>query len=365
MIVSREQMIRAVEILSLIPQRAGIPPSEYIKIEPRKKKLHLFLSSDALGRIEVDIDGTWPVSSPYFVDRSLFMPFVTAAKNMSSTKDFVFEDAGESVLRIRHGRRKVVLSPLPSVTGYGKIEEEEGSTELSLSERQKEIIQCAGPCATTDPISPHLNCVFMTEDGLVMASNQIVIFSGQTKRFATTIPMPLYMLQLLALDGVEKLIFSKKQVIMKLDCGEILQTVTHQALKKFPTATIIERIAASKKYTKAMSLDAAKLSEVLQRFATYMASVRRQDKVIMLRARQGKSDLIISAQIAAVKLTETMKMPSPAMMDLKAEWALEMVQPVIAFLGAKKKRLVVSYKKGAPYFIDADDVKLLLAQKVS
>src|SRR5438309_10881197 len=105
-------------ILSVIPQRAGIPPSEYVRLEVQKNKLHLCLSSDALCDVAVGIEGSWPVAEPYFGDRSLLIPFVRAAKEIRSKKDFEFTGQ-DGVLNIRHGRRRIVLPPLPAITGYG------------------------------------------------------------------------------------------------------------------------------------------------------------------------------------------------------------------------------------------------------
>jgi len=361
--IKRESLLRVVEILSMVNQRAGIPPSEYVRIIAGKKKVDFYLSSDALCRVEAEKDGDWPVKSPYFVDRNLFMPFIQAAKTIKSVKDFEFEEVDKQLM-ITHGRRKITFTDLPPVTGYGKIEIPDDAVEINLTEEQRALMRCAESCATSDPITPHLNCVYITEDGLVLASNQLVIFHGTTRKFKNAIPMPLYLLSMLELEGANKLVFTEKFVVLKMDRGEILQTVPQQALKGFPSKKIGKRITESESFQKLFTVQAVKIAEVLQRFSVYMASVRRQDRVVKVVAKKNDNVLTISSSVAQVKLQETLKLKHPVKVAVKAEWPLDLILPVLTFLGTQDTDLIISADEDSPYFVDGGAVKLVLARKV-
>lgn len=364
--IKKDDLVRVSELLSLIPQRSGVPPSDYIRIEKGKKSLICSLSSDVVGKFSLDVDGEWPVESPYFVDRSLFFPFVLAAKDMKLKKDFMFAKTKGDSLLMKHGRRRVVFAKMPPVTGYGKIPTDATGFELTLTDGQKEMVRCAESCATTDPITPHLNCVYVTDKGLVLASNQIVIFSAKTKKFQHSVPMPLYLLKLLDVKGATKLLFSEKYVVLKLDCGDILQSVPQKAIKGFPESKIVSRINESALYKKLFAVNAEKLSMVLERFSSYMFSVRRQDKVVTISMTSGDQTIRVSAKVGQTVMSETLKAVEAPRQDVRAEWALDLVTPVIKFLGTQKKVLTVSSEsKKTPFYVDGGDVKLLLARKVS
>ena len=362
--IERDEFLSVIDLLALVPHRQGIPSSEYVKIEAGKKTLNLYLTSDVIGRIELGFDGTWDLPSPYFVDRNLLNSFVLVSRQMKSKKDFEIRAENKTQLVLKHGRRSATFTPLPEITGYGTIQQDKDAIEVDIDPDQREVIKCAESCATTDPTASHLNCVYLTEKGFVLSSNQILIFTAKSQKFTRAIPMPLFLLHMLTLEGVKKIIFSKKHVVLRLDKGEILQTVPQQALKNFPQDKILKVVKESSAYPDIFAVSATRLADILNRFTTYMSTVRKRDKLITVEMKSGSPDIEIWASVAQVRISEKIKAEAPATADVKAEWSLEMVLPIVNFLGQKKKIIRVKSAGGdTPYLLDGDEVKLVMARK--
>lgn len=369
MIVAKEKLLNAVEVLDLVPSRPGITSSEFIRIDKTKTGIKLSLASEVLGTVEIKAKGNWPCKSPFFIDRRLVVPFLMVVRESRSKSAFEFNEEEiikrkkkETVLQIRQGRRVGNFTQLPTVSGYGTIVVE--GKEVKFTDAQKALIACAQSCSTPDPAMPQLNCVYVTSKGLVLAYNQIAMFAGQTDKFKQSIPFPLFLLSLIGDKRQPKIRLSNKRALLEFDEGTIVQTLPPRAVDEFPVDDIVSKVDKSKKYPVKFTLSAARLSKVLERFSQYMGAIRKQDRIVRLTSEE-ENKLLLSTILSHVSLHETMKVEGEIEGKIKCDWALDLVIPVINFLAMENAEIEVRYddKKKTPYYLSTDDITLVIARK--
>src|SRR5208283_2190230 len=171
--IERDELVRAVEVLNLVPQRAGIPSSDYVRVLATKKGLEMSLASSVRGIVRVEAKGF--IVDEFFVDRRLFMPFVLAGKSWKGDFRTTFDEKGW-LLRQGSRRAEFVLKS-EKVGGYGNWTDRDGMKEVKLSEELRKLLLASFNCATADPSMPQLNCVYLG-GRLVLATNSTVMFVG-------------------------------------------------------------------------------------------------------------------------------------------------------------------------------------------
>ncbi len=362
--INKDAFIKPLTVLDLVPTRAGITASEIVKIDKGNGGLSLTLSSEVLGKVEVKASGKFPIKLPVYMDRRLLMPFVMASRDVKTNKDFEFS-VQDKQLVLSHGSRKVMFNELPEVGGYGKININDHEGEVvKFSNKQKSLIKCATSCSAKDPSMPQLNCVYLTDKGVVMASNEISVFIGQAEKFKNSLPFPLFLLNIISHPDLQDIRFLKDKVILEFDCGLIMQTLPEKARKEFPTKRILKHGLSVENLPKVFSVSAAKLSESFKRFITYLDVVRRQDRVVVLEADKGSKFLRIKASTVHAKLLETVKMGFKVKEAISIEWPIDMVAPVIEWLGSQKETVDVHFDNESPFFIKNEIITLAVARKV-
>lgn len=367
MIVNREKLLKAIEILSLVPSRPGITSSEFIKIVKKSSGIKMSLASEVLGVATCEVSGnSWPVESPFFVDKRLITPFLLAGANGKKIFEFSAKEdkKKQKVLHIKHGRRSADFAPLPKVGGYSDIEIPKGTRPLKFTESQEVLIQCALNWSTPDPVTPQLNCVFVTSKGLVLSYNQLAIFAGKTDTFKDSIPLPLYLLALIT-DPKRRprILLSKKQVILEYESGTIAQSLPQKAVEEFPVKDIMSSMKAAAKLPEQFSIPSDRFFKVLERFSSYIAEVRKKDRVIRLE-RETENSLSIETKLQHVSMKEVIKVTG-TVGKVKCDWALDLVLPIVKHLAMEKTDIKVRYddKKKTPYYLTANDVTLAIARK--
>lgn len=374
----REQLIEALDVLELVPSRPGMAASEYIKITTSGSMMQMSLASEVLGVVQVPISGKFPCKQPYFLDRRVATPFLRVARDTKSHDEINWESLHSTTgkgkrqktyqsLQIQHGRRKAEMATLAEVTGYGDVKIDKHAQQVKLTDDQRAIIKCAFNCASLDPSTPELNCVFITTKGLVLSYNTVAMMIGKTTKFKDALPLPLHLLSMLQHDKNPKIFIQKDKVVLQFEEGMIAQTVSSKALKSFPVKSIINKAESIGKIPLAFVVSAAKLFQSMDRFSSYISAVRKQEQVLKLKVKKGHKELVISAIVPNIKLVEELRLQEKAKQDVECEWPLDVILPTMQFIGAQKQdvSIHVNEEKESPYYLSTEDVTLLVARKAN
>lgn len=374
MITKREDILNAMAVLELVPERPGMSASEYIKVTTSGSKMQMSLASEVLGEVEISIKGKFPCKQPFYIHRQVAEPFFRAGRDTKKDFEWTAEESQtkkkgkivlSSSLKIKQGRREALLSTLPEVMGYGKIKVERGGLVVKLSDEQRSLIRAAHNSAGMDPSSPELNCVYLTSKGIVMSYNTVTMFVGKATRFQESIPFPLHLLTMLQHAKNPKIHLQKDKVILEFDEGMISQTLSVKARKDFPVKGVLDKIKNVDKLPKICEVNAGRLFKSMDRFTKYMSSVRRQDSILKLRVDKGSKEMILEALVPHTQLMETVRLEEKAKHNMKGDWPLDAVIPIIQFIGSQKQTITLSTneEKKTPYYVTTDDVTLLIARR--
>jgi hypothetical protein len=86
--IRRNRLIRGLEILDMVPEKLGIPSSEFIWIRGKGSEITLSISSYIAGEIKLVGKGKWPVEKSFYIDRRTLLPFVYAAREIKDKHTF-------------------------------------------------------------------------------------------------------------------------------------------------------------------------------------------------------------------------------------------------------------------------------------
>ena len=375
--IEKEKLISALEILSLVPQRPGMSASEYIRITTSGKKMTLALSSEVLGVVSFPIEGKFPCKEPFYLDRRVAVPFMLAGRDSKSDFELLSDEVEvesvekrkkpqkKTVLVIRQGKRSAAMVDVPEVHGYGEIKIDKNSKKVKFSEEQRSLIKAAFNCASPDPSLPELNCVYITSQGFILSYNTIAMMIGKTEKFKESLPFPLHLLSMIQHEKDPTIYISKDKVILEFKEGMIAQSLSVKAVKKFPVKDVMSKAHSLKKVPYLFSINAAKLFNSMDRFSSYISAVRKQDQVIRVIVKKKSKQVKIVSNVPNIKLTEEVTLEKPSSSDLVCEWPLDILRPVIQFLGSGKTRIDIhsDEKTKSPYFLSTDDVTLLVARR--
>ena len=356
--IKKDDLTNAIRILEMVPQKAGIPSSDYTRIRMGATQLELSLASSVLAMVRFPCRNK--AAGEMFVDRKLLVPFVQMGRHWKG--DFRSQFTG-SKWRLRQGSRKADLSMREEpVTGYGNWVDHSKLEEVQLSEEMRKMLLASQACSTADPSLPHLNCVYIGGQ-LVMASNQTVVFIGSSiKKNEIRIPFPVGVIPLLG-DGLVRGIGVDGGTVV-LDCGSgyIEGTVSAVALKEFPRKSVIEQINDARKYPLLVRLPAERLAKMMQRLMVYLTAVKREDWTLRLELADERAR-------ATVRIQQGVFEESMEVEDMKAEgsleWPLELVKPVIEYIATKAEtiKIRVDEKKKTPYLLSGAGIDLLVGRR--
>lgn len=365
-VVKRDDLINAAETLDMVPQKSGIPTSDYIRFTLQKDCLKLSLASTVLGMVRVpgNFSQFVPHVKEIFIDRRVFMPFVLAGKTRKPDFQFGFNTDN---LFVRQGTRDAMFAlSSGAVKGYGIWKDRSNMKEIKLSQEIKDMILASVDCATADPSMPELNCVLIG-DMLMLASNKTVIFLGkQKKATGLNFPFPVSIIPFLHSAVVKGVGVDGDIVVLDCGVGYLEGTVSAVARKKFPRKNLEEIARLGANYPIMLKLPAARLLAMLERFIGYLSGVRREDWIVNLDIK-GKT-VRATVNLNAGKFDEVLEMDEPALKDSSLKWPLDAVTPVVKYMaGATKDAEIVvrtDDAKQMPYFLIGETAELVISRSV-
>jgi hypothetical protein len=357
----KKDLITAIDVLSLVPQRAGIPSSDFVKVTPKKNKVEMALSSTVTGVVRVPVEGLLDRPGEFFIDKGLFQAYVQAGKGWKGNFRMAFT---EGKWHLRQGSRHAELAMRSeAVSGYSSWQER-NMKEIRLSEQLRKLLLASNFCSTADPSLPELNCVYIGGK-LVLSTNKISLFVGiRDKEDSLRIPFPVGLIPLLGDSLVRGVGIEDDRVILDCGCGYIEGSVSAVAQKSFPKKNIVEQIAKGRNWPTLVRLPAEKLAKVLTRLSGYLANVKREDWLVVLTIADGV--VKASVKVQQGKFEEKMEFEN-VKVEGQVRWPLELVQAVVEYMAANGEsvKVRVDEKKHSPYLLSGGGVELMIARQVS
>jgi len=237
--IKREALIAAVDLLDKVTLRKPIISSAFVRMVARKNKLYMQLASDSSVTTTTDFMGDWPLGTfAFFINRNVLFPFVRVGK--SYKKDFAFL-SNDGRLLLRQGARGAQYTQGSEPPGYPGHRIQLGNT-VDLCEECLKIINAGLTAASRDEREPEINCVHVSKDGVVRATDNLMMFISQTpKTFKRDFPLSISAVPLLGSAGVVSI--GKQAVILDFtDVGQLLATVSDDASKLFPVALFTRQL---------------------------------------------------------------------------------------------------------------------------
>ena len=352
--LKRNDIIPQLDILSMVPPKLGIPSSQYFWVRGNGSKVYLSGSSYVGGEISLKGKGTWPFKDDFYLDRSMFLPFIMAARELKDKHTFKFEKKGKQLV-VTHGNRKVSFDSQPHVKGYGNAHRilKNMDTTIPISEDLKDMLVCGKNCAVSDSVVPELDCVYLQKStsgvGIKLyASSEKVVYIGTGKlnegKITASIPFPLYLINLLEAHGLKKILCAGKYVVLQFEHGLIWQPVSQKAIKDFPVKKIRIHAKIGEKQKVTFVASSRRFARLMLRLGYYLQSVRRKDWVVNVTGKKGSSIIDVNTSIAGAKFSEKISTSDVIHKDFKLEWPLHILEPIFGYLSKKTKKLGVIVK---------------------
>src|ERR1700722_529306 len=240
--IGRDKLNSALDVIAMVPEKLGIPSSEYIWVRFSHGRVTMSVASYISGEVYLEGDGEWPFKENFYLDRRTFVPWVNAARESKDKHRFQFERKKDQ-LYLTHGTRTVKFDYAKKVSGYGDLKKiNVGHTHsVPALEELKEMLRCGSNCAVADTIQPHLNCVLATSKGskvISYAASDYVFYLGEGNlerdEVLDSVPFPLFLINLLNAEGLKRISCVGKYVLLKFKHGCIWQPISEEAVKKFP-----------------------------------------------------------------------------------------------------------------------------------
>lgn len=359
--LEKDELLAAVAVLNLVPQRAGIPSSDFVKITRRPGQWELSLASTVTGMVRVPVKGEKKAEKECFLDRGLLLSFIQTGKTWKGLFKASFS---EGILTLKQGSRLAELAvKADAVGGYGKWKERSARKDIKLSEGLRKLLLASNFCSTADPALPHLNCVYIGGK-LVLSTNLISLFVGvrQTED-ALRIPFPVGIIPLLGDSLVRAVGVEDDRIVLDCGCGYIEGSVSAIAQKDFPKKNVVEKIKKGREWPVVAKLPAEKLSRMLKRLADYLKNVKREDWVVQLDGEETR--LKASIQVQQGRFEEEIKVDQQSK-EILLRWPLDLALSVIEYMAANGEvvKVRVDEEKGTPYLLSGGGVEMMLARQV-
>lgn len=361
-----KELCSAVSAIDLVPSRAGISTSEFIRLHCSAGRLKLSLAAEIYGQTTASQD---PVSSEeweFFIDRATFVPFVNAALELKQKSPFEFKyepskKSNNAQLVVRCGRRRGIFQSATEITGYSSPKEAAGS-KLKLTQNQQDILNLAVKYATPDPTIAHLNCVYLLKHKAIMASNQLAAFWMEDTIVPFSAPLPLLLMSVCERADVKDLIVSSKSARVTMPCGYLCQFTNQKAAEEFPYKQIVKNIQAAESYRKQFTISATSLMAVLKRLESYIVSVVKRDMVVSVHGTKGDCTLRLVAFVPQGRFEETVEILHPLRRDVECEWMMSLLLPLYE-VASKLGHITVKYDEDSPFLFSSKGMRLLASRK--
>ena len=367
--LTSDSLIKAVKAIDLVPTRSGIVPSEFIQLEKKKDRLYLSLAAEVFGRTYAKAEKVDGEDWTFHVDRTALVPWVLAAENFGSNRDFEFEvtsKKGSNVLLLKSGRRKVIFNSITFIQGYPEYKAADATT-VTLDQRQKLLLTLASRYASPDPTLPYLNCVYMVKGKSILSSNRISLFHGKNKDIPITVPLPLHLLGLIGQDNIKTIEIAKKVVKLTLDCGYLCQSINATAKTDFPVEQSMKQFKKGEDYPVQFKVKAKPFIEAMARLKAYVSGSTQREIYVYAKSIKGEDKLKLYSSTPQGVFTEFVTMLLPAKIDCLCEWKLEYLA-VLEEHGETLRMLEVRFdpKTKSPYHINSpiENISLMLSRRV-
>jgi len=360
--VEAHKIIQAVEAINLIPSRAGITSSEFIRLEALAKRLTFSMASEVYGTTwapKIGSNEEWV----FHVDRASFVPFILASKAFKSKAlfRFIFREARNgSHLTVRCGRRKAVFQKIDVTRNYAEDIKPKGA-KLSLTPKQKSLLRLAARYSTQDPTYAHLNCVFLLRHKAVLASNRIAAFVGKDSVVPMSAPLPPLLLSLFDSDMVKEIIVSKKQARLELTCGYICQLINDEAVRDFPVKGLMAAVRKGARLPKVFSIKAKSFLASLGRLEEYVSVLTKREMLVEVVGRQGDEYLSMACTVPNGRFEERLRLTSELQQDVACKWLMKNILPLSEVVDAIDS-IDVHYndkRKRQGYYFRAGEIQVL------
>jgi hypothetical protein len=345
--VKRESLNTVLDILAMVPEKSGLPSSEYIWCRAKGSRLTMSVASYISGEVILDGEGDWPFEENFYLDRRTFVPWVTVARESKDKHRFQFERRHNELIAT-HGKRSVMFTNQKKIRGYGDLKRIKGSITHSVpvSESLKEMLRCGSNCAVSDTIQPHLNAVVtMSKRGKVLsyAASDYVFYMGEgtldRDEAIDKIPFPLFLINLLDVDGLRSINCVGKYVMLKFKHGAIWQPISEEANKNFPLSRIKKYAKQANSLPVTFTTSGRRFSRLMVRLGYYLQSVRRRDWVATVHGEKGSENIKLRTKIPGVDFKESTSISGKIKHDFTIEWPLASLSPVFDFLSKRTKKM--------------------------
>ena len=365
--IPKASLEASLNILFEVPTRHGVESSEYVKIERHKDTIaKMSLSSDMSGNVYLSAEPGCPLKDPVYIDRRMLEPFITAGKDLSPGFYELKKDGGR--ITLRHGYRHGNYTSNKKAHGYAKLPKIDSKAH-SLSEDLIAMLECARSVAVDDPVAPHLSCVFVYIDGdklRALSANAHVFFQGYItleKGFnlkSAALPLPL--IDAAKVENEVELLYSEKVAVLKFSCGTLWHPVKSEARKKFPRKDIEKMIKAGLEGETILQIDADPLYDSAERASNYMASVMSEDPVLAIEVKKGDTDVKMLCKAVGADFCEKIKLSKASKGDVKIEWPLKAIIPILDYSRKAGIAKVSKDEKGRTCF-SAGNIAMLIARR--
>lgn len=335
----------------MVPEKAGIPSSEFIWVRGKGNRVKMAVASYIAGEVTLHGDGKWPFKD-FYLDRRTFVPWVNAAREIKDKHRFQFHNK-DSQLYLVHGARKVTFANQKKISGYGNLARIQAKETYSVpvSSELKEMLKCGGSCAVSDTIQPHLNGVWVTEKGkavLSYAASDYVFYMGKGDlnggRLAESIPFPLFLINLLTVEGLRKISCAGKYVLLKFKHGTVWQPISEEMVTKFPIDRIKKYAKQSQTVPITFSASGRRFSRLIVRMGYYMQAIRRRDWVVDVKGKRKEEFIKLYSTIPGVSFSEKIKVLENLKRDFRIEWPLATLEPIFDFLSRHSRKIPLTVR---------------------
>lgn len=354
--ISGKKLKRTCDLLNLVPPTPGVPSSMFVSFATIEKGLDLRLSADV--SVSTCLAGAeLKLKTPCAVDRRVLFPFIREEGEYDL-------DIKDNQLWIREGRRKAELRTVKIEWSYGDWDGQKVKS-LKITPELMDAIRCAKYCASSDPILPELNCVWLEfgDRTFTFASNDLIMCCNRGKRVesATTgVAFPLALIDVLSAEDISEVMIGKGVVGGRVDGTRLWAQAPEKAWKQFPVRRLKKLIVDSRASKAAFHADMKSLVSLCSMFTAYLSNLPQQEWG--LHVDVGES-VVVEAKTSVARfedrLVATVK-TSGIVLDLN----LAVLGPIVAFLDGKAEKVVVT-KAGGVIHILAGGYEFLLSQKVS
>ena len=323
MIIKATDLVSAIDILSMVPQRAGVAQSEFIRLKSNGKALRLFLASEASATAKLKpTDGDCP-EFDFFIGRTLLIPFVSVARG-SAKGEFSFEVKADRLI-IKQGRRRASYSNTQSVPDYTDASVPmEGEKSGKFTAEQIKALQLVAKYPDATNMQPHIQVIGVSKKhGALMATDRHTLIMVQCEDLPFNSPLPPIIAGVLTEDST--VYVSKVGVRVDFQNASFYQALSEYAVKDFPYDSIVKAFESVTSLPLLAEFPVSRTSDMIGRLKSYISNLINEDTALAITAKAGKPILTCKVKSTFSAFTEGVKLPVNFAQDVDTEVKLTAV----------------------------------------